>query len=443
MAGGAHEHNMLLRLFAILLPAATLAQWVKLTPANVPESRTVACFAQIKNGTLMFSGSGPKAADTWLFHDNNWHDVSALGGGKAPSSRALSTMAAYKDGVVMFGGYTGADHSMNDTWVWDPSSGWSELTLSVAPAGRSYHSMAATEDENGAPVVLLFGGTARTDEAHDTALGDTWSFADGAWTNLNLAQPAAPRPRWGHSLACTPPSWLEPNAGHPPSCTLFGGARLSEDDHFSDTWIWTHQAPAPAPPGPGGNYVCYNDACYPKATGTLTQAECAKAAAAGCPKPVAAFPFPLDLDEPQRATSSRSSGVTAGAGFGWKQSQPGTSAVAGQPRPVGRWSFQLASCGRGTLMATGSIGYRVCSDDTWVFNATVTESVWGADHNAVGIWTQQLPEVHPSFMAGAMMARVNDASLGKGVIAFGGVIFEGKQTGQSNTTWFWPATHCP
>ena len=94
--------------------------------------------------------------------------------------------------------------------------------------------------------VLFFGGTARQDEAHDTAFGDTWLFSDGTWgpegtwIELNLTQPDAPRPRWGHSLACTPPAWLEPEyrTDDPPPrflCTLFGGANLSEDDHFDDT----------------------------------------------------------------------------------------------------------------------------------------------------------------------------------------------------------------
>lgn len=95
---------------ALLLPVIA-GQWVKLTPASTPVARTVACFAQIKNGTLMFSGSGPSVADTWLWYNNNWHDVSALGGGKAPPSRSLGSMAAYKDGVVLFGGCASAPAS--------------------------------------------------------------------------------------------------------------------------------------------------------------------------------------------------------------------------------------------------------------------------------------------------------------------------------------------
>ena len=90
-------------LHGLALTACTAnAAWVDLQPATTPPARTVACFAQVKTGTLMFGGSGPKGmlADTWLWHDGDWHDVSSLGGGKAPPGRALGAMAAYKDGAV-------------------------------------------------------------------------------------------------------------------------------------------------------------------------------------------------------------------------------------------------------------------------------------------------------------------------------------------------------
>ena len=163
-----------------LLWTPAQAQWVTLAPTTVPPARTVACFSQIKGGgVLMFGGSGQGSlSDTWLFQDGDWHDMSSLGGGKSPPGRSLGAMAAYENGAVLFGGYTSTVHSANDTWVWDPSNGWKELTQSLAdaPAGRSYHTMQATDSG-----VLLFGGTARTDEAHDTAIGDSWLFSAAKW----------------------------------------------------------------------------------------------------------------------------------------------------------------------------------------------------------------------------------------------------------------------
>ena len=91
-------------------------------------------------------------------------------------------MAAFGEGVLLFGGYGKTVKSLNDTWTWTPEDGWAELTdtLTTAPSGRSYHSMQAM-GAGGEHMVTLFGGTARTDEAHDTALGDTWVFAAGQW----------------------------------------------------------------------------------------------------------------------------------------------------------------------------------------------------------------------------------------------------------------------
>jgi hypothetical protein len=200
------------------------------------------------------------------------------------------------------------------------------VATTTAPSGRSYHTMQAM-GAGGSQMVVLFGGTARTDEAHDTALGDTWIFVEGQWeVDPKMVPPLAPNPRWGHSMVCQPPTWLEPAGGTTHAkCVLFGGAALSEDDHFDDTWM-------------------LND-------------------------------------------------------VGWQQSQPGVARPG--PKPAGRWSFQMASCGNGVLMAGGSIGYRVCTDDTWTFNATVFPSKWttaAVNHDAYGEWKRQDPATHPGYL---------------------------------------------
>lgn len=215
------------------------------------------------------------------------------------------------------------------------------------------------------------GGTDRSDEAHDVAFGDTWLF-DGEWHDLGLAPPRAPGMRWGHGLACQPPRWLDPSAGfEESSCMIFGGAALSEDDHFQDTWIFK-------------------------------------------------------------------------AG-GWKQTQPGTWAPG--PRPAGRCSFQIASSGAGTLLSGGSIGYRICGNDTWTFNFTHSPSIWTTDkvnHDTEREWLRQHAESSPGFLGGASMARVDGAL--RGVINFGGVSFNpgiGPAVPGELKTWLWPESACP
>ena len=155
-------------------------------------------------------------------------------------------------------------------------------------------------------------------------------------------------------------------------------------------------------------------------------------------------------------------------------------------------------------MAGGSIGYRICADDTWTFNATVFPSVWtsngtsascesalkstcppggkactacaaaeykdlvrlgcvwadataycdgktnkGINHDAIGEWKRAQDAAtgaHPGYLGGAMMARVTDSSLGKGVLHFGGTSFSptSNHIGPAdNVTRFWPASSCP
>lgn len=63
--------------------------------------------AQIKSGVLMHGGSGGAGflADTWLWANGGWTNVTALGGGVAPPGRSLGAMAAFGDGALLFGGY--------------------------------------------------------------------------------------------------------------------------------------------------------------------------------------------------------------------------------------------------------------------------------------------------------------------------------------------------
>lgn len=265
---------------------------------------------------------------------------------------------------MLFGGYTQESMHTNDTWIWSPTDGWREVQTPVAPRGRAYHTMGRLNGK-----VVLFGGTERESEAADVAFGDTWVFENEAWTDLGKSEPDAPRKRWGHGFACNEAVTLPGvNDGSPGACVMTGGAALSEDDHFQDTWMYTEA--------------------------------------------------------------------------GWKQSQPGSSSHEATQTPPGRWSFQMAPCGLGALMATGSIGYRIETSDAWIFNFTHYPNVWTTDeinHDAYGDWTEQKPETNPGEIGGAMMAR----SKGQGVILFGGVPMDAPPDWDQRATWLWPESSCP
>lgn len=348
---------------------AARAQWTKLSPATAPGARTVASITELEDGrVLMFGGGSPECRkrggfcnDTWIFQDGEWTDVSDLG--PAPPDRCTAAMARYGDGAVLFGGMSSKSLHANDTWIWSPTSGWREVQTPVAPPGRAYHQMSHLNGK-----AVLFGGTDRDNEEHDSAFGDTWVFENEAWTDLGTLEPNAPHARWGHAFTCNEAVTLPGvNDDAPGACVLTGGAALSEDDHFQDTWMYTEA--------------------------------------------------------------------------GWKQVQPGTSKATASP--PGRWSFMMAPCGTGALMATGSIGYRIETSDTWIFNFTHYPSVWTTDeinHDAYGDWTEQLPAQNPGELGGVMMARVK----GQGVLLFGGVPMQGPMAGQdSQETWWWPESSCP
>lgn len=119
---------------------------------------------------------------------------------------------------------------------------WTNATpiSGASPPARSFAAMAydATDSE-----LVLFGGLNASGGA---TLGDTWTFRDGAWTNLTGTLSTAPSPRSGAAMVS------DPSEG---GVVLFGG--LDATGHFlNDTWefnsgVWTNLTAArgvPAPP---------------------------------------------------------------------------------------------------------------------------------------------------------------------------------------------------
>jgi hypothetical protein len=157
-----------------------------------------------------------------------------------------------RKGVILYGGWDGANTFFNDTWLWDgedwtqldyPSTqmsghvlvqyppenmlisiqtaemgtwsltenGWAKLDIPFPPArsdGRG---------DYGQEKIVYFGGSAQT-----SRLNDTWLFTEGAWHQLSLQQ--SPSPRFGHIL------FYDEKRG---SFILFGGA---DTNYMNDTW---------------------------------------------------------------------------------------------------------------------------------------------------------------------------------------------------------------
>ena len=103
---------------------------------------------------------------------------------------------------------------------------WTNLTplLGVAPPPR-YYSAEAYDANASAQYLLMFGG-----RNLNSALGDTWSFANDSWTSrapFILSPLNSPSPRYGASMA------YDPALG---GVLLFGGR--STTTLFNDTWLF-------------------------------------------------------------------------------------------------------------------------------------------------------------------------------------------------------------
>ncbi|MCI4328150.1 MAG: PKD domain-containing protein [Thermoplasmata archaeon] len=120
---------------------------------------------------------------------------------------------------------------------------WRSAGSSGAPPARAD---AATAFDLSGNVAVVFGGyfTGGSCPVFSTcALGDTWEFADGAWSNLTPSHPTAtntPSPRWGAAMS------YDPAVG---GLLLFGGTGATSDGlndpGLNDTWEFVRGAWSP------------------------------------------------------------------------------------------------------------------------------------------------------------------------------------------------------
>lgn len=123
--------------------------------------------------------------DTWEFAAGHWKHVAAI---PSPPARAGAVMAYDSaDGyVLLFGGESSSSiTTLSDTWTFSNGT-WTQLTFgSMHPDGRK-DAMMTYDAADG--YVLLYGGY----NSSSGYLHDSWGFASGVWTTLNVtATPAA------------------------------------------------------------------------------------------------------------------------------------------------------------------------------------------------------------------------------------------------------------
>lgn len=181
--------------------------------------------------------------DTWAWNTTNgaWTNLSStISGAPTPRYAASMTWDAASDGIIVFGGNSGAG-ALNDTWFFRPYQ-WHALNLTSGPSAR----WGATLANSSLGYDLLFGGQTLT-----TALSDTWMFANGGWTQIPSCPSCGPSARSFAASAAIPANG---------SIMVFGGTGANPT--LGDTWVftglasiesgpqgrWTQDTSAPSPP---------------------------------------------------------------------------------------------------------------------------------------------------------------------------------------------------
>jgi phospholipase C len=224
-------------------PPGQPATWTALPSSTgpAPAARSGAAFVYdaADHADLLFGGigsSGQYLGDTWEFIGGHWV---AIGSRSAPSARADAGIAfdTADNLVILFGGQ-GPHGALGDTWRFVGGT-WTNISNAVSHAGAvpSARSSPALTDNPASNGVLLFGGLGPSG-----ALGDTWRYHLGRWTQLNLkTQPSA---RWGAAMA------YDAKDGYP----VLTGGNSSNGSLLNDTWKYSvgawHRVTGLASPGP-------------------------------------------------------------------------------------------------------------------------------------------------------------------------------------------------
>lgn len=147
--------------------------------------------------------------------------------------------------VVVFGGHSSNQRSLDDTWEWDGRM-WTQLLPANSPEGRE--SFGITYDPRRQRVLLFGGWSVQT----QTALGDTWEWDGRSWTQAPTTE--GPTPRVGALMVFDSARQR---------ALLFGG--YTSGGASDETWSWngsrwTLLLPAHTPPARMGATLAWDSA---------------------------------------------------------------------------------------------------------------------------------------------------------------------------------------
>ncbi len=207
------------------------AAWTQVeAPGPGPTARSffAAAHDPVRDVVVVYGGEDAAGVsdETWEWDGTAWRRFAASApAASAPAARAAASLAwdPSSHAVVLYSG-NGADAEpgaiRDDAWAWDGEA-WTQLSASGPVPGRWPAAMVATDDGQ----LLVYGGHQVADEALPAALGDTWVWADGAWTLDDAAGGPGPLVN-AQALA-------HPDFG----ILLAGGSDLDRENR--DVWRWT------------------------------------------------------------------------------------------------------------------------------------------------------------------------------------------------------------
>ena len=218
--------------------------WTDYSPAQIeePPARYLAsmAFDPALHQLILFGGRDPaghELSDTWAWNGASWYNVAAHGPATSPGERDGATLANDAQGhLVLFGGEGPAPSAATNTTPSPgvPTFGGSNETTTAGPrSATSSGGVTGTQQagtQQGAALQTGPPSASTTAQPALIALGDTWMWGSGGWTQVTTAGPPA---RVGAAAA------FDANHGN---VVLFGGTASALGTAgaapFGDTWIW-------------------------------------------------------------------------------------------------------------------------------------------------------------------------------------------------------------
>ena len=211
--------------------------WVEPQLTKAPPARCCGALAydEATQSAVLFGGGNGgifppvRYNDTWIFKPvEGWSEVSPANS-PSPRQGAATAYDPTTGTIVLFGGGNGIDPAFNDTWTWDGMN-WTERFPPVSPPGQEFDSSEMVYDAATGTVVLWTG-----------SLDTTWEW-DGRAMTWTQQFPATNPPVSNATIAYD-------NAGK--TVVLFGGTANS-GQYLNQTWTWdgvtwTERFPATSP----------------------------------------------------------------------------------------------------------------------------------------------------------------------------------------------------